>query len=274
MGALRVNREVFDKLPTPLPDERTAKVKKDWQRRDEGERYRYAGLTGVRQRDRLVLFDLYAGKKESFLLPQQLRDRRFSAFLVGPDQMLIDAHEQRDEYWSGGPIVRLLWINRKGEIQREKELKLAGWRPTAPRATAWWASALVPVSLVWILGIVVGAPLYLLQTNYLADFASCVSFVAGIAWTPLILVLLVAAVLTWFTWRLQRKYRRDGNASWAVFVFLFGVAGFLAYLAEHRRAKLEACRQCGEIVPRDREACAACATEFRPSPRVGTEIFA
>src|SRR6185369_17854104 len=123
-------------------------------------------------------------------------------------------------------------------------------------------------------GASLGAPLYLLQTNYMSDFASSVSFIAGVAWPPLIVVLLVAAVLAWLTLRLQRKYCRSGSIAWAAFVFLFGVPGFLAYLVEHRRAKLEACRQCGEIVPRDREACAACDTEFSPAARVGTEIFA
>jgi hypothetical protein len=274
MGQIRVNRAVFDQLPNSLPDQSTAKEKKEWQQRNENERFQYAGLTGVRQRDRLILFDLYHGKKETFLLPQQLHDRRFSAFLVGPDQMLIDAHEQRDEYWSNGPIVRLFWINRKGEIQREKEVKLAGWRPPALRSIAWGASSLVPVPIVWIVGMVLGAPLYLLQIDYIADFASSLSFVADIAWPPLTAILVVAAALTWLTLRLQRKYRRDGSTAWAAFVFVFGIPGFLAYLVEHRRAKLEACRQCGEVVPRDRDSCAACDTEFAPASRVGTEIFA
>jgi hypothetical protein len=274
MGPIRVNRAVFDQLPTQLPDQSTAKEKKEWQQKNENERFQYAGLTGVRQLDRLILFDLHHGKKETFLLPEQLRDRRFSAFLVDPDQMLIEAHEQRDEYWSGGPIGRLFWINRKGEMQREKELKLAGLVPPAPRSRAWGASSLVPVSFVWILGVALGAPLYLLQINYMPDFASSVSFVARVSWPPLVLVVTIAIVLTWLTLRLQGKYRRTASGAWATFVFLFGVPGFLAYLVEHRRSKLESCQQCGQIVPRDREACAACDTEFAPPPRVGTEIFA
>ncbi len=188
--------------------------------------------------------------------------------------MLIDAHEENDEYWRGGPIVRLFWINRKGEIQREQEVKLLGHRPAAPRSRAWGVSTLIPVPVVWLVGVVLGAPLYLLQINYLTDFASAVSFVAGIAWPPLVVVLLIAVALVWLTLRLQRKYRRCGDVAWAGFVFLFGVPGFLAYLVEQRRAKLEACRQCGEIVPRDRETCAACEAEFAPPSRVGTEIFA
>jgi hypothetical protein len=274
MGAISVNRAVFNEIPRQLPDERTDKQKAAETKEGEAEGFQYRGLTAVRQIDRLVLFNLHEGKKETFILPEILRDRRFSAFLVGPDQLLVDAHEQGDEYWSGGPIVRLYWTNRKGEIQREKEVKLAGFRPASPRSRAWGASTLIPIPVVWIVGMLLGAPLYLVQTNYVADFASGVSFVASLAWPPMVVVLLIAVALAWVILRLQRKYRRGGSGAWAVFVFLFGVPGFLAYLVEHRRAKLEACRQCGEIVPRDREACAACEAEFAAPARVGTEIFA
>jgi hypothetical protein len=207
-------------------------------------------------------------------LPEKLRDRRFSAVLIGPDQLLIDAHEQRDEYWTGGPIIRVYWINRAGEIQREQEVLMAGWRPPTPRTRAWGASALVPVPIVWLIGLVLGAPLYLVQINFSENFGVGFAYVVGVAWLPLILVLILALVATWLTLRLQTKYSRRGTAAWAAFVFLFGLAGFLAYLIEQRRAKLEACGQCGEIVPRDREACAACDVEFVPPARVGTEIFA
>jgi hypothetical protein len=98
--------------------------------------------------------------------------------------------------------------------------------------------------------------------------------VANAACAPLIAVLVVAAVCSWVTMKLQRKYKRSATLAWSVFVFLLGVPGFFAYLVEHRRTKLEACSQCGEVVPRDRETCAACDAEFAPPARVGTEIFA
>jgi hypothetical protein len=275
ISGTRVRREVYDQLPTQLPDERTEKEKERQKKAvNPEEKDEVAYLTAVRERDRVIVFNLHEGKRETFLLPEVLLNRRFSAFVVGPDQMLVDAFEQHDEYWSGGPIVRLFWFDRLGKIQREKELKLAGWTPPSPRARARNASIAIPVPIVWIAGIMLGAPLHLLQINYVTDFASGLSFVADIAWPPLIAVVILAAALAWLTVRLQRKYRRRGSAAWAVFVFLLGVPGFLAYLIENRRAKLEACSQCGETVPRDREVCADCNTEFAPPARVGTEIFA
>jgi hypothetical protein len=130
------------------------------------------------------------------------------------------------------------------------------------------------VTIVWLVGIVLGAPFGMLQDYVETSYLNAISHTIEVAWPPLVLVLALAAVLTWLTMRLQRKYRRSGSGAWAVFVFLLGPPGFLAYLVEHRRAKMEACRQCGEIVPPDREACAACNTEFAAPARVGTEIFA
>ena len=104
----------------------------------------------------MIVFDLHEGKKETFLLPEVLLNRRFSAFVIGPDQMLVDAFEQRDEYWSGGPIVRLFWFDRQGKIQREKELELAGWTPGSPQARARNMSLAIPVTIVWLVGVVLG----------------------------------------------------------------------------------------------------------------------
>ena len=110
MGRMRVNRTAFDGLPTPLPDERTDKEK-------EEERVRtpvYGELAAVRQIDRLVLFNLHAGKKETFLLSGLLRDRWLSAYLVGADQVLINTYEPGNEYWSGGSIALLMWSKQAG----------------------------------------------------------------------------------------------------------------------------------------------------------------
>ena len=274
IGSMWINRVVFEKLPTQLPDTRTEKQKADQKLVDQQAGFQSADVTAVRDRNGLVVFNLYEGKKETFALPEVLHDRRFSAFLIGPDQLLIDAHEQGNEYWSGGPIIRLYWISRQGKIQREQEVKLAGYRPPSPETRARNSLISIPVTIVWIVGVLLGAPLYLLQTNYVGDFASGFAVAAGYAWPYLIAVVLLAMALAWVTWRLQRKYRRGNTGAWAGFVFLFGVPGFLGYLVEHRRVRLEACRKCGEVVPRDREACAACDMEFAPPARVGTEIFA
>ena len=132
----------------------------------------------------------------------------------------------------------------------------------------------MPISALWLVGMLLGAPLYFIQMNSAADYPSALAMVGGIAWPPLVIVLAVSAVFAWLTWRLQRKYRRPATALWATFAFLLGLPGFVAYWLEHRRPKLEPCSECGQIVPRDRDACADCRTPFPAPPPVGTEVFA
>jgi hypothetical protein len=232
------------------------------------------GIWAIRKADRIVMFDLWDGRQQEFMLPEKLRDRRMSVFLTGPNEMLIDAHEQDEEFWSGGPIVRLFWINPQGQVLREQEVRLAGPVPPSKRAVVRRLALVVPVSIVWILGLLFGAPIAVLQANIVADYAGALTYAADIAWPPMVVVLSIGAALAWLTIRQQRKYKRSASAVWAAFVFLFGIAGYVTYLIEHRRPKLEACPKCGEIVPRDRDICAACNTEFGPPPRVGAEIFA
>lgn len=231
-------------------------------------------LWAIRQPDRIVFFDLWDGRQKEFILPEKLRDRRMSVFLTGPDEMLVDTHEQDEEHWDGGPIVRLLWINSQGHIQREQEVRLAGPVPVSLRTAARNFGLLVPVSVVWILGLLIGGPIALMHANMVADYPSALAYAANMVWAPMAAVLLSDLALAFLTLRQQQKYRRPGSIVWAVFVFLFGVAGYAAYFIEHRQAKLDKCAECGAVVPRDREACATCSVEFVPPARIGTEIFA
>jgi hypothetical protein len=75
----------------------------------------------------------------------------------------------------------------------------------------------------------------------------------------------------------RRHAARSGNApsiSWMLFVFLFGIPGFLGYFWHRRRPARLACPACGTAVPRDRDDCARCGTLYpAPAPN-GLEIFA
>jgi hypothetical protein len=235
-----------------------------------GKEPEYATVISARTDDKIVLHTPLAPRKE-FALPPNVPNNSIQVYWIAPDQLLLNCDGGA---WSDGPVRRLLWIDPTGKVQREEEVKLTGWRSDSPRATAWAAAGVVPVAIVWVIGLLVGAPLYMLQNYKAASYTDAVNQAISISWPALIIVLLVAAVLTWVTMRLQRKYRRSHTNVWATFVFLLGVPGFLAYLVEKGRTKLEACPQCGEIVPRDRETCAACNTEFAPPAHVPTEILA
>jgi hypothetical protein len=114
----------------------------------------------------------------------------------------------------------------------------------------------------------------MLQSGGASTSLDAVGKTLQISWLGLIATPLIGAVLAWWTYRLQQKYRRPASRIWCAFVFLLGWPGFLAYWIEQRRPKLETCAECATIVPRDRDACAACNTLFAPPQRLGTEIFA
>lgn len=235
------------------------------------EKPKYSGAIAVRTNEKIVLYHSPSGNQREFVLPKSVPNSWLNAYWIAPEQLIL--HYDKG-HWSGGPIRQLMWIDAAGKIEREEEVKLAGRVPEPPRKKAWKASALIPVPVLWLIGMVLGAPLYVMQMNFAADYSSALALVGSIAWPPLVVVLALSLVFAWLTLRLQRKYDRPATAVWAAFVFLLGAPGFVAYCLEHRRPPVETCKECGRVVPRDRDLCAACNTRFPEPARVATEIFA
>jgi RNA polymerase subunit RPABC4/transcription elongation factor Spt4 len=131
-----------------------------------------------------------------------------------------------------------------------------------------------PIPIGWLGGKFLGGPVMQLQTNQATTYTEALTQGLVLGWSGLIVVILLGAVLAWWTYRFQRDYHRSASGMWCAFVFLLGWPAFLAYWIEQRRPKLETCHECGTAVPRDREACPACRTVFPTPQRLGTEIFA
>jgi len=80
------------------------------------------------------------------------------------------------------------------------------------------------------------------------------------------------AVIGW--WRSRRYHFSTGAAAgWAVFIFLLGIAGLLAFLCVQEWPAREACPNCKKLRAVDRESCEHCAAPFSPPEKNGTEIF-
>jgi hypothetical protein len=224
----------------------------------------------VRLTDRIVVLDPATKENREFVLPESLRGRPMMAYVIRPNQLFIQSWQSD---FRRGP-TDLTWLEPAGNIVREQAIVLARPAPTSPRVMAWAAAAVAPVPIGWLAVLSVVAPLRMLQSNDVTTYADGLAKVFDIGWPGFVAVIATGIVLAWITLRLQRKYRRPATGVWTTFVLLLGVPGFLAYWLEHRRPKLEACASCGKIVPRDRDACAACNTQFPAPPLVGTEIFA
>jgi hypothetical protein len=232
---------------------------------------KYASALALRTDDKIILYNPQTGGQRDFVLPEQIRSAQMDIAWIATEKLLL---KTQPGFWSGGAINKLWWIDTAGKIEREVELKLAGWRPETPRQVAWRNFNVAQVPIAWLFGVLVVAPLVMLQNHSAPYYISALTQTFHVTWIPLVLVLVLAAVFAWLTIRLQHKYRRPWTREWAAFVFLLGPAGFIAYVLQNRRPKLQACAECGEVVPRNRDACAACSTPFPAPPRVGTEVLA
>ena len=225
----------------------------------------------LRARDRVVVMDPPADQRREFPLPESLRGEQLTAYSLPTGELLLawtpDHRGPRD--------ARLMWIGSDGKVLGEESPKLAFTRDHYSLQTqAMLIAGLAPVPLGWYLGAGVVAPLGQVAIGRAADYEAALATSLDVSWIALVIVTLVGCASAWLVWRWQRKYHRPATRVWCTFVFLFGLPALAAYWFEHRRTNLEACGDCGQLVPRDRDACAACEVPFPAPAQVGTEVFA
>src|SRR5581483_5761393 len=66
-------------------------------------------------------------------------------------------------------------------------------------------------------------------------------------WPSLLIAQVVALGLAWLCYRRQVRYAAEGAGRWLwpVYVFLFGLPGWVGYLTSRRWPTLERCPSCG-----------------------------
>lgn len=84
---------------------------------------------------------------------------------------------------------------------------------------------------------------------------------------------LLPCLLAVFVWRNEGSVQ--ASISWALFVFLFGLSGFLGYWFHRKRKEtLLSCLKCNATIPKFRLDCLRCSESLPLPPRIGTEILA
>jgi hypothetical protein len=130
----------------------------------------------------------------------------------------------------------------------------------------------------------------LLASPVLASGYSGVSVLATLGPKPLAAPLRSADVLSMFMYiafsllisfpfavlafERQRSLHLGWQVPWAVFVFLFGPLGWVAYRVHRQWPAISKCEHCANPSPQHLSACTACGERFLPPPPTGTEIFA
>ena len=236
--------------------------------KDDSDEYaQYISYLAIRTSDEIIVFDPRKRTQRSFAIPAELRAATLTFYELGPDLALL----HRVHYVAGDTRNILYWIDPAGKIARREEVVLPSSAPLyRPQGQAWVVAAAASPPLAAAVGVPFAASDLERDAPWLARYRRGLA----LAWLPLTLDAFLGAAMAWLCCRRQRRYVRPWTAVWAIFVFLGGVPGLLAYLWHRRWPVFEPCPACGESVPRDRDRCARCDAEFpAPAPK-GIEIFA
>jgi len=163
----------------------------------------------------------------------------------------------------------LIWIAADGSVVRHETAKLLQ-RGTGPMEAGFLAAVMPMPTLYTFLFYKFASVSVASGPQQFNNFAQALA----LYWPGLLVVYVLAALLAGLAYRRQTRYALPGAAAWAVFVFLLGVPGWLAYRWHRRWPVLADCGACHRPAPRDRETCSACGHLFNPPLLVGTEVFA
>ena len=238
----------------------------DWQ---GGPYYAFsdAGLL-VRTPTEVIGIDLDGRRRTSWPIPAKLRGTDCTWYeLADGGALAMALRWDGDLYWG-----EFHWIDSAGNVTREEAVY---YTPHPPASQPYWMyAALTPQVLVASLINLVVLPDSSVNNGSQPDFHTAFAQALADGWVALLAVYVLSALLAGLAYRRQTRFALPEAGAWAVFVFLFGAPGWLAYRWHRRWPVLEACSECHRPAPRDRESCAACGSVFAPPPLTGTEIFA
>jgi hypothetical protein len=83
---------------------------------------------------------------------------------------------------------------------------------------------------------------------------------------------LVMAAVAWF-WARSAHLPRARAGAWALFVFLFGIAGLIVFRLAAGWPRVVACPLCHQPRPIERDRCPACKSGWPEPQPLGTEVF-
>lgn len=229
----------------------------------------------VRTPDNLIQFliqlNLDAEQIGKYTIPADFRKGAFNFYYLGDEKALI-VQERKYPDRKGG--ARLAWMGADGKIVQTKDVVLAGKEEHELSGAESWKLIIAtpePIgTIIWCLTLWANYYVAEDKTEYIAEVHK---FLAG-TWLPMLTLCIFSAALGWLCYCRHRRMALPGIWYWTGFVFLFGLPGYFAYLFHRRWPILENCQICGQAVPRDREKCSSCGSDFPvPAPK-GIEVFA
>jgi hypothetical protein len=226
-------------------------------------------LLVVRTDDAVLEFDARNKLVRHFPLPEDLCGRGF-AWIETPSGEVITLKDVEYDFQTSRVLFHLTWFDAAGRQRRREAVWVQGLIHQDERVLA--AGTLSPLVANWIFS---NPPMLRYYRDW-DDYLKVLGRRLTLLWPTLALVFAAAAALAWLCHRRLARYgaTRAERFVWPVFVFLFGLPGWVGFRFARPWPVREPCPACGAMVPRDRVPCAGCGAEFPLPARQGTEVFA
>jgi hypothetical protein len=234
-----------------------------------------AGIQAVAVRTDTEVLLLTAGGtvQGRYRIPEQLREQDFQWAETGRGQAVITTSHTPDER-APETEYRICWVDADGRCTRRVETTLPSHVPQVDFGVLAGVLLPSPTLAAGYVGLV--RPWEVLADRRESTYVAALTRCMGRFIPTLVLAHVVGAGLAVLCYRRQRRYAtgRSERVVWPVFVFLFGLPGWVGYRYGPSWPALDACPACGRRVPQDREQCADCHADFPPPAPRGTEVFA
>jgi positive regulator of sigma E activity len=203
--------------------------------------------------ERIEMLDRQNRTLLSTPVPEAARDRNIQYHLCEGNRVVLQVAQTLERRKPD-----LFWYDAAGKLERQQQVELPPYWNEHLGAMAWVLALVYPTPSLF------GLLAYFVPRKYSA---------AELA--PAALLLLVFSLVSaWVVYRHARRYADPAAAIWALFALVFGLPALVGYWLHRIWPHRQRCANCSAMVPRDRLACAVCATDFRPPVLQGTEVFA
>jgi hypothetical protein len=226
----------------------------------------------IRTADSLLVVDQESGNHRSVPLPPEFQDSLLAGCELASGQLsLVASH---DISFRRAEVA--LRLDPRGQIVQRQAIHLSAYDGGGlfGEANMGWFSLLAGPFPAGQGPLVFLMPMQFVQTGQADSYAD--AFVQNLprALPAILGSILIGGLAAFAAYRRQRRYGLPGAIGWAVFAFVLGAPGWIAYRFHRTWPVLEDCPACDEPAPRDREACTECGAVFPPPPLNGIEVFA
>ncbi len=226
----------------------------------------------VRTDETVLVLDDRGSLLRSYPIPEALRAVEFAFAETTAGEALMHWNSP-DDIVARQIEHRVSWVSPDGRF-RSTDVTLLNHHPM--HSLRVFAAAILPSPLALDTGLGSVMALEMCEHGMAATFPEAMGLFLRDFWPAVLIAQLLAAFLALACYRRQGRYGTtyQERVIWPLFVLLLGLTGWVGYRFGRSWPVLESCPSCGAGVPRDRDHCTRCESEFAPPALRGTEVFA